>query len=74
MKIKQIGSLAKTSKRDNPNQYRVYDPCGLGPCLTGVGGGGLVPYIIVKKVKVKEATAEGYAEIGVGGGDVGGIP
>ena len=29
--------------------------------------GGLVPYIIVKKVKVKEATAEGYAEIGVGG-------
>jgi len=30
--------------------------------------------VIMEKVKVKEATAKGYAEIGVGGGDVGGIP
>lgn len=44
------------------------------PLLDRCRWGGLVPYIIVKKVKVKEATAEGYAEIGVGGGDVGGIP
>ena len=39
MKIKQIGSLAKTSKRDNPNQYRVYDPRGLSRTLVGNAGG-----------------------------------
>ena len=38
------------------------------------GAGAKTGLYIVKKVKVKEATAEGYAEIGVGGGDVGGIP
>jgi hypothetical protein len=30
--------------------------------------------VIMEKVKVKEATAKGYAEIGVGGGAVGGFP
>ena len=74
MKVKQIGSFAKPSKRNNPNQYRVYDPSGICPCLTGVGGGGLVPYIIVKKVKVKDATAKGYSEMQVGGGVADGIP
>ena len=44
--IIQIGNFAE-SKRNNPNQYRVYDPRGLSPCLTNMSqGGGRVPWII----------------------------
>ena len=44
--IKQIGKMETSSGRDNPNQYRVYDPNGIGPCLGTCGGGGLEPHII----------------------------
>ena len=44
--IKQIGKMETSSGRDNPNQYRVYDPKGIGPCLGTCGGGGLEPHII----------------------------
>ena len=43
--IKQIGLIGGV-KRDNPNQYRVDDPNGIGPCLGTCGGGGLEPHII----------------------------
>ena len=33
------------SERDNPNRYRVYDPKGISPCLSGTSGGGRQPYI-----------------------------
>lgn len=33
------------SERDNPNRYRVYDPKGVSPCLSGTSGGGRQPYI-----------------------------
>ena len=36
--ICQIGQIK--AERDNPNQYRVYDPTGLSPCLSGMTGGG----------------------------------
>ena len=36
--IHQVGQLK--AERDNPNQYRVYDPDGLSPCLSGMTGGG----------------------------------
>lgn len=36
--IHQIGQIK--AERDNPNQYRVYDPDGLSPCLSGMTGGG----------------------------------
>nr|DAV97865.1 MAG TPA: Cytosine specific methyltransferase [Caudoviricetes sp.] len=44
--IKQIGRMKTNNGRDNPNQYRVYDPKGIGPCLGTCGGGGLEPHII----------------------------
>ena len=44
--ICQIGQMK--SKRDNPNQYRVYDPTGLSPCLSGMTGGGRQPYILYR--------------------------
>ncbi len=44
--IKQIGKIETSNGRNNPNQYRVYDPNGIGPCLGTCGGGGLEPHII----------------------------
>lgn len=41
--ICQIGQVK--SERDNPNRYRVYDPKGVSPCLSGTSGGGRQPYI-----------------------------
>lgn len=35
--VKQIGKDG-TAKRDNPNQYRVYDTEAVGPCLNSGGG------------------------------------
>lgn len=39
--VKQLGSMAEhvTSIRENPNQYRVYDPNYVSPTLTSMGGG-----------------------------------
>lgn len=45
--IRQIGKIS-SEKRDNPNQYRVYDPNGLSPCLNKMEGGGREPHIPVK--------------------------
>lgn len=45
--VKQIGKYG-LAKRDNPNQYRVYETEGLGPCLNTMGGGGIEPHIPVK--------------------------
>lgn len=44
-KVKQVGRVTGTN-RDNPNQYRVYDPSGLCPTLNQMGGGGREPHII----------------------------
>ena len=41
--VRQIAKL--DSHRDNPNQYRVYNPSGLSPTLTTMGGGGRQPHI-----------------------------
>jgi site-specific DNA-cytosine methylase len=46
--VNQIG-LDGRSNRINPNQYRVYDPDGISPCLNQMGGGGLEPHIIDPK-------------------------
>ena len=40
--VKQIGGIV--SKRDNPNQYRLYDPNGLAPCLNAMAGGTCTAY------------------------------
>ena len=47
--VKQVGSIAnrKTSKRDNPNEYRVYLAGGVSPALNTAQGGGRTPCIIV---------------------------
>lgn len=44
VKVIQVGSLKKTDW--NRQQYRVYSPTGLSPCLNVVGGGGLEPKIM----------------------------
>ena len=61
-KVKQVGNLIDTeSFGGNPHRGRVYDISGISPCLNCVGGGGLEP-----KIRVKEATKQGYAEAEVG--------
>ena len=61
-KVKQVGNLIATeSFGGNPHRGRVYDISGISPCLNCVGGGGLEP-----KIRVKEATKQGYAEAEIG--------
>ena len=49
--IKQLDSIANqiNSTRDNPQRYRVYSPFGISPALNTAQGGGLNPYILVRK-------------------------
>ena len=61
-KVKQVGNLIDTeSFGGNPHRGRVYDISGISPCLNCVWGGGLEP-----KIRVKEATKQGYAEAEIG--------
>ena len=61
-KVKQVGNLIATeSFGGNPHRGRVYDISGISPCLNCVGGGGLEP-----KIRIKEATKQGYAEAEIG--------
>nr|DAQ38521.1 MAG TPA: Cytosine specific methyltransferase [Caudoviricetes sp.] len=61
-KVKQVGNLIDTeSFGGNPHRGRVYDISGISPCLNCMGGGGLEP-----KIRVKEATKQGYAEAEIG--------
>ena len=61
-KVKQVGNLIDTeSFGGNPHRGRVYDIRGISPCLNCMGGGGLEP-----KIRVKEATSQGYAEAEIG--------
>lgn len=55
--VLQIGECK--SERNNPNQYRVYDPIGVGAALNTMGGGGREPSTIVK---VGERKREGRQE------------
>lgn len=77
-RINQVG-LDGTSKRKNPNQYRVYDPDGQSPTLNQMGGGGREPHVTVDcrdKIKIdvigKAYERDNYGDnrnriIGVGG-------
>lgn len=52
-KVKQIANLAKfiqkkSSKRENPNQYRLYDITGISPTIGCMQGGGRQPLILLK--------------------------
>ena len=61
-KVKQVGNLIDTeSFGGNPHRGRVYDIRGISPCLNCMGGGGREP-----KIRVKEATSQGYAEAEIG--------
>lgn len=44
--IHQIGNYLKTKTRNNPNQGRIYDNCGISPTLNKMDGGGRVPSVI----------------------------
>ena len=45
--IIQVGNVCPTKTRSNPNQGRVYDPQGISPTLSCMGGGNLEPHIII---------------------------
>ena len=44
--IIQVGQQ-NSERRNNLNEYRVYDSCGLGPCLNKMEGGGREPNIAI---------------------------
>jgi DNA (cytosine-5)-methyltransferase 1 len=44
--IRQIGNCMPGTKRNNPNQGRIYDINGISPCLGKMEGGGRQPHII----------------------------
>lgn len=59
-KIIQVGNWTQGAKRENPQGGRVYDPSGIAPSLTCMGGGGnLQPFIIVCNEQVElESSAD----------------
>lgn len=62
MKVKQIGNLyPDTEKFKNRTMGRVYSADGISPTINCCGGGDREPKII-DSLKIKEATAKGYAE------------
>lgn len=57
-RIKQLGNYVE-SKRKNSSNGRVYDPTGIAPTLcTCVGGGQIVPSIIVTTKQRDERNSE----------------
>ncbi len=54
--IAQTGHL--DGSIDNPNAYRVYQSCGIGPCLTGKSGGGVEPSVMVRMAESIKPGAE----------------
>ena len=60
--VRQIGNLIQTSSYGgNPHRGRVYSLKGISPSLNCMGGGGREP-----KIRIKEATKQGYAEATIG--------
>lgn len=50
-KVKQLGNISPTRKRDNPSAGRVYDTAGLSPCIGCMQGGNLQPMVINEQLK-----------------------
>lgn len=69
--IKVIGRMDHTIDNTLESANRVYDTEGLSPTLNTCGGGGLEPKIIdveeVPKIKIRQATEQGFVECEVGG-------
>jgi DNA (cytosine-5)-methyltransferase 1 len=58
-KIIQVGNWTQGAKRENPQRGRVYDPSGIAPSLTCMGGGNLQPFIIVRNEHIElESSAD----------------
>lgn len=74
--VKQIANLAnfiqkKSSKRENPNQYRLYDIAGLSPTIGCMQGGGRQPLILLKmKNEVKINIAGKWSPSSASNGNV----
>lgn len=45
----QIGNCKPTKTRQNPNQGRIYDSCGICPTINCCGGGNREPYVVVNE-------------------------
>ncbi len=71
VKIKQIGNICENNNWSNPQRGRIYSVEGSSPTINTCSGGGLQPKIIVKnnkdKIKISQATKQGYIECEVGG-------
>ena len=63
IEIIQVGNIVNDADINfkNPQRGRIYSVKGISPALNCCGGGGLEPKI-VEGIKIKEATAKGYAE------------
>lgn len=58
-KIIQVGNWTQGAKRENPQRGRVYDPSGIAPSLTCMGGDNLQPFIIVRNEHIElESSAD----------------
>lgn len=68
-RVLQVGNIVDDSNIGfkNPQRGRIYDSKGLSPALNCCEGGGLEPKIVEEKLKVPQATAQGYAECELGG-------
>ena len=45
--IIQVGNVCPTKTRSNPNQGRVYDPQGISPTLSCMGGGATLSHTLL---------------------------
>lgn len=62
-RILQVGNWTKGSKRDNPQRGRIYDPRGISPALTCMGGGNLQPFVILYESDGRTAPTINESEI-----------
>lgn len=67
VKVEQIG-MDGTSRRNNPNQNRVYDPKGISSALNCMEGGGREPHIPIQIEAHYPSGNQKNAIFGIGGG------
>lgn len=58
MQIVFVGNICPTKTRANPNQGRVYSPCGIAPCLNCTGGNRM-PHIVIGSTQSNAFVGDG---------------
>lgn len=76
MQIVLVGNICPTKTRANPNQGRVYSPCGIAPCLNCTEGGNRMPHIVIGSTQSNAFVGDGgicctlTEAMGKGGGQI----